>query len=845
MSFLKKLTILFLLCFSFTLFAEKLELKNPVPVKNIPNFVETKLPAMISLKSPLFKGTIQNSHTIYDVAIHRVSWTYNDIPVVGRFTVVKEKDGKVVNIVNGLQDFSIDTNPALSAEQAALISAKELFGRTISNPDFVSKLVIIAHNGEYKLAYRIRFRPQYPLDGRYFFVDAGTGKILRSGDLIKYATNRAKVFEMNPISTPDPVEVTLPWVADDADGKLSAAADANGLRKVVAANCPNEGSTYYDRYPRCTFRQLADKNKNGSFIYEDWEDGVSYSFDVTDIYPEVSMYYHITKIYKYLAGLGLNEYTELPNHRGTNPIVGIANYQQMVADSSGNYTLQPYGNAFYLRYDSSYKDWYSTYLDNFNYLGSDALIFGQSKKIDYAYDGDVVYHEFGHGVVHGIAQFEFDGWTDKYGFSNEITGMDEGMSDVFSFIMSKDPCLAEYAAKGTGVMGGAINIDGTLCLRTATNTNNVNEDFIGESHHDGLPLLGSHWKIYKKMLEKGFSTDDFAKIFLTALMSVPSSETGYREWGELILDATASSPASALKNDFEKILTDRGFFEEIRARNVKNSADYLYFGGVSDGNSSYSKNTVYIKNESGKTQEVSPGYVQLYYDVPECVNTLTISGTPTAEKSGTPEFSVFVRKGEPVIWNHNSSTAVVKYDKIITSSDNKKWVFENLEPGARYYFQFINTGTPGFFYNPKVKTSWSSEEECTVEPDDDADPVSDEDVSDSTGDSDHTDTTDTTDPDADSDHTDTGSDHADTDTTDTDADGDHNGSDTNDTAESGDLTDSGDSTGNETCGNGIVEENEQCDDGNTISGDGCSKYCMFENEPKKKSSGGCSVSLIN
>lgn len=30
------------------------------------------------------------------------------------------------------------------------------------------------------------------------------------------------------------------------------------------------------------------------------------------------------------------------------------------------------------------------------------------------------------------------------------------------------------------------------------------------------------------------------------------------------------------------------------------------------------------------------------------------------------------------------------------------------------------------------------------------------------------------------------------------------------------------------CGNGIVEPPEQCDDGNTVSGDGCSSFCMLE-----------------
>src|SRR5207247_10529511 len=32
-----------------------------------------------------------------------------------------------------------------------------------------------------------------------------------------------------------------------------------------------------------------------------------------------------------------------------------------------------------------------------------------------------------------------------------------------------------------------------------------------------------------------------------------------------------------------------------------------------------------------------------------------------------------------------------------------------------------------------------------------------------------------------------------------------------------------------TCGNGVVEGTEECDDGNTTSGDGCSATCQLEN----------------
>lgn len=734
---MKKLLVALSLVFAvFALFGEKPKFEmikpaKPLAVKNMTAFVEQKLPALISLKSPLFKGEIQNSNTISGIAIHRIAWSYNGIPVVGKFTVIKEKDGKIVNIINGIHDFSISTKPAMTAEQAAAALAKKQFGSTVSKPDFASYPVIIEYNGEYRLAYRIRFRPISPIDGKFFFVDANNGRVLRTGNLVKFATNKAKVFEMNPVSTPEPIEVDLLWVGDDADGFLSAEEDENGLRKIVAANCPDEGETFsYGQYefPVCTVKQLANKEENGSFIYEDWDKGLKYKLDVQDIYPEIALYYHMTKIYDYLAGLGLKEYTELPNHKGEKPIVGIANFQ-MTGYYSGYNTsdLKPMDNAFFSKSDPSFSE---MFFGDFEYSDSDALVFGQGTNADFAYDGDVVYHEFGHGVIDGIAQFAYEGWPDKYGFTNEIMGMNEGMADVFSFIITEDPCLAEYVAKGVGAAGGAVTLDGKSCLRTTTNPNRVNEDFNGESHNDGLPMVGAHWEIYKKMLEKGFTRDDFAKIFLTALMSVPHSEIGYKEWGELMLEATASSPASALKEDFKQILTDRGYFEEIRARNVMNPADYFYFGGVGDGYYNPSTDTVNAELED-EDIEVAPMYVQLYFDVPECIDTLTITGTPygsSGDQRSAPKLTALVREGEPVIWEEDYSITV-KYDQIVESESKGTWTFTNLKPGERYYIHFINKGPAGLLYNPKARASWTSEKECGApeEEESDDDVISDDD----------------------------------------------------------------------------------------------------------------------
>ncbi|HQB08614.1 MAG TPA: hypothetical protein PLW37_01995, partial [bacterium] len=112
-------------------------------------------------------------------------------------------------------------------------------------------------------------------------------------------------------------------------------------------------------------------------------------------------------------------------------------------------------------------------------------------------------------------------------------------------------------------------------------------------------------------------------------------------------------------------------------------------------------------------------------DVPECVDTLTITGMATdgqsMSTSSAPKYNLLARKDEPVIWTVDSEPLKVDYDTYIKGDG--EWVAKGLESGKRYYFQFINTGPEGLLYNPKAVGSWSSENECNAE-------VTDEEVSD-------------------------------------------------------------------------------------------------------------------
>lgn len=709
----------------------ELKFEKPIKINNLSAFVKKDLPVLISLDRASFSGTLMSSNTLSGVTTHRISWNYKGVPVHGRFTVLHEKNGAIVSLVNGMESFTLDTTPKMSADEAAKAAYARLANSKEMAPRFTSRLMIVSFDGTFRLAYKIRFAPMSPTDGRFFFVDANSGKVLRSGTSIFRSTNEAKVFEFNPIRTPDPKTLELPWVADDADGYLVSKLE-DGYRKLMAVSCPDEGETidmgdYYGEMPVCTLRQRANKEENGNFVYEDWTKGLSGKFDIDDIYPEVSAYYHLQKIYDFILNIGLENFTELPNHvlpdhEGKYPFIGVVNFQMASYGAGGKITLQPMDNAFYAAYDPMFNEYYFPSTE----LEGDMLVMGQGNRADFSYDGDVIYHEFGHGIIEGLTHLSYLSKPDIYGFSAESLALNEGMADIFSFLITDDECLGEYTSQLSM---------GQECIRRATNPNIAVEDFVGESHNDGLPALAAHWSIYQKALEHGFTIEKVAKLFVSALLNVPHNDIGFKEWAEVFIATAEESEFAELRDDFEQILRDRGFYEEIRARDITRKAEYYMVGGTIPGY--ISTDTVFIEDEDEGIMEISPMYIQLYLDVPECVDTLEFSAGLMGEYgyNYNPKLQLLVRKEKPVIWHHSDGDiTTMDYDYKITDYIKKNqstvYTVENLEPGTRYYFHFINTDAPGYVYNPRTTLSWSSAEECIVtepdeDPESDADPDSD------------------------------------------------------------------------------------------------------------------------
>ena len=387
---------------------------------------------------------------------------------------------------------------------------------------------------------------------------------------------------------------------------------------------------------------------------------------------------------------------------------------------SGTNKLAAFDNAFF----TQEQPMLNMLLKDFGVNG-DLLVFGQGTKADFGYDGDVIYHEFGHATIYtaGITGLEY---TDKYGMTVEPGALHEGMADTFAFIMTDNTCTGEYASEGfvkiSPLYEAQMDTEGEgdnkiFCMRSALNKKRVFEDFVGEVHFDGQPLLASNWEIYQ--LIKGSDTDtqkhrdNLMKLMLKALYSIGDADASYKLWAEtLMAEVEKDDNFKDKAAEIRKILEERNFFEEVRARSVNEpikDAMYIPAGGNNSGEDDPMGGMLGagggIEIEDGdKTINIGPAYIQYYYDVPADAekDALKLSAKIAADSSdsmggmlgggsGTPELEIYYRKGAPIEYVAGEFAIKAEKDGKATGDSSKGWFVPEVEKGARYYIQFVNT----------------------------------------------------------------------------------------------------------------------------------------------------------
>ncbi len=479
------------------------------------------------------------------------------------------------------------------------------------------------------------------------------------------------LFEENPVETADMICKPLEdYLEPEATGLANA--DVQVMNCIDNKNCtlftiPGYGSVnihFCDQIPTAAL------NADGDFT-DYW---FASDTDPEDAFAEVQMFYHVNKVYAVARSLG--GFTDL-NQR---PLGALVNVRIPALDLSslcsgsvyeGTAPLDPFDNAMFTPEDGLMPGFPPT----------DMIVFGQGSDGDFSYDGDVVYHEFGHAVMFTISPNLGQGFIDQYGLNTTQAGLHEGYADLMTMFVTNDPEIGEYAS---------LNFTGSS-IRDLDNNATCPEDLIGETHDDSLPFTGAVWAAraavattpedrtaFNEALfaaQQGLGTfDDFQTVAAKIVAEV-----------ELAIDATAAG-------------TVQGVFDD-RGMNGCNNR-------VIDG--SATKPLLFVNGTdvvSGPS--MVPGPVQHRLELSEDSVSLSIQiaasqsggmGSLTGQSEDPALKLVLKGGGDPILWTESGADYTGDYtqeaDITIQGSGTRAGTgtIEASLPAGTYHVQIVNEG---------------------------------------------------------------------------------------------------------------------------------------------------------
>jgi MYXO-CTERM domain-containing protein len=183
----------------------------------------------------------------------------------------------------------------------------------------------------------------------------------------------------------------------------------------------------------------------------------------------------------------------------------------------------------------------------------DSNVYFQGSR-DFAYDGDVVRHEFTHAIVHSFVPGLASLGRDSQGAHAESGALNEGWADYFSSSFAGNPTVGDYA--GQGLNGVEIG------LRNNDNDRRCPDGIIGQVHNDSEHWAGALWAIRTEHVSNGGNVNALDRALLLALSQADNDEDMTRAAARVV---TALEPLSAELATFATAeFADRGVSDCVR-----------------------------------------------------------------------------------------------------------------------------------------------------------------------------------------------------------------------------------------------------------------------------------------
>jgi len=528
------------------------------------------------------------------------------LPVIDRSATVTFDAQGVAHIVAAklATDLPSDLTPAIDAAKAATTATQR--AGMAADPKSAQLVIWPAGDGQH-LAWSIYTQsiglPYAPVT----VIDAKDGQVLAHYNAA-LTVHQADVFPSNPVKSPQLTKVTLPL----PDGATTLTDNF-----VAAKNCVDTKMTtsvtimgFPLNLHICALQQLAIADA----MSLDFGDKPAADNAPQDPFSELHIYHHTRKAYDYFRAF------EPTFQVQAGPIDAVANLMapagllqgDITKASDPNIPFEPFQNAFFA---PATPPGQFSIPSVFGVTGA-AMMFGQGPVKDYAYDADVIYHEFTHAAVNATVNFVGTAHRDKYGISVSPGGMNEGIADYFAAALTGDPDIGEYAILDADPSGKAIR---SLAAPDACPT-----AIGGEVHQDATLFSGSLWDVRSKLTND--IQRDFDLAVFGAMKAAPSGDLSYEEFASIIVEQVKLGPTLG-----NTVATQLG--DAFKARGILPECSRIleYKGQAMSGPMFVGANTSIwfgpaksMANLGSNSLGYIPGVVQIHVPIPDNTETLAV-----------------------------------------------------------------------------------------------------------------------------------------------------------------------------------------------------------------------------
>ncbi len=461
---------------------------------------------------------LRNLHTV------RYQQKYHGLPVYGKMSAVRVGPSGVIRVavVDVARGLSVPPVPTVDATQA-LGRVADRLGVMVDAKRVRFELGVLPYEEQGGvLVWHIDLMQSH--GPHRFVVDAHAGVVIQDYPLSVHATGR--VYDIDPEQTPTLVERELigldpgtPTTLTGFEGNQMVYGYVSGDNQIVGA-------------------QTAVPTDGDNFLYDPNPDTLS----IDDPFGEVMGYYHAARMRDYFeTTLGLDM---------TGPEYSLAVVTSFAPSNNPTYIE----NAFYAPWDSEFG--------TFPGDAKNLICLGRGVLHDFAYDSDVLLHEYTHYISQNALDFAQTAFYDQYGFLLMPGSINEGTADYFSSTMNNDPVVASYALR--------------------ENARDLEEfpgkcpdDVVGEVHADGRLIGSAGWAIRKVL------GAELADEIVWGSMSLLNNSASLGNFGDGVLQSAQDLGLDSNQMDqIKTILTDRGLDDCDRILEINNQNRTTHLDGL-------------------------------------------------------------------------------------------------------------------------------------------------------------------------------------------------------------------------------------------------------------------------